>query len=171
MSPKRTVLIVVGGAALAAWIAAAATPDSPQPPPAPRLQTSADARGAELAREVARLHARLQPLSAPHRPGRNLFAFERPPATLRQPLGPPQASAPADLPPAPVAPVFKLDGIAEDPGVEGPVRTAIISGLGQLFLVKEGDPLTPRYKVLKIGADAVELSDADGDAPIRLALR
>ena len=40
-----------------------------------------------------------------------------------------------------------------------PVRTAIISGEGQLYMVKEGEAVTPRYRVAKISADVVELVD------------
>ena len=54
---------------------------------------------------------------------------------------------------------MKLAGIAEDPEADGPVRTAIISGEGQLFMVKEGEAVTPRYRVAKISADVVELVD------------
>ena len=41
------------------------------------------------------------------------------------------------------------------------MRTAIISGDGQLFMVKEGEKVTPRYRVAKISADVVELLDLD----------
>ncbi|MGE5245034.1 MAG: hypothetical protein ACM3SQ_12465 [Betaproteobacteria bacterium] len=168
MSPKRTVLLVVGSAALAAWISAAATSDSHQPlrqaPPA----APPDTRSQQLAADVARLHARLHPQAAPRQPGRNLFEFERP-RTARA------ASSVHSAPPVdvatPPAPDFTLDGIAEDPGPDGPVRTAIIAGLGQLFLAKEGDAVTPRFKVVRIGADVVELLDADGGTTVRLALR
>jgi hypothetical protein len=51
------------------------------------------------------------------------------------------------------------------------VRTAIISGGGQLFLVKEGEAFADRYRVVRIGAEAVELHDEADDALIRLGLR
>jgi hypothetical protein len=65
----------------------------------------------------------------------------------------------------------KLSGIAEDVTAEGVSRTAIISGFGQLFLVKEGDSVTDRYRVAKISSDVVELSDLTGGAVLRLALK
>jgi hypothetical protein len=74
---------------------------------------------------------------------------------------------PAPLPPSPL----KLSGIAEDPGADGPVRTAIISGQGQLFLVKEGEMVTTRYRVAKISADGVELVDVGTNATLRLVMR
>ena len=66
---------------------------------------------------------------------------------------------------------LKLEGLAEDHGDQGPVRTAIISGFGDIFLVKEGDSVTLRYRVAKISADAVDLTDLTDDTPLRLALR
>ena len=65
----------------------------------------------------------------------------------------------------------QLSGIAEDTGDEGPVRLAFISGGGQLFMVKEGETVTPRYRVAKISADVVELTDVIDNSTRRLALR
>jgi len=73
--------------------------------------------------------------------------------------------------PRPVPPVVKLSGIAEDVTAVGVSRTAIISAFGQLFLVKEGDAVTDRYRVAKISADVVELSEVSGGAVLRLALK
>jgi len=72
---------------------------------------------------------------------------------------------PTSLPP------LKLSGIAEDAGADGPVRIAFISGEGQLFMVKEGETVTPRYRVTKISADVVELVDVAANSIRRLALR
>jgi hypothetical protein len=70
-----------------------------------------------------------------------------------------------------VRPVFTLVGLAEDAGVDGPIRTAIISGAGDLFLVKEGEAVTSQYRVVKITADVVELGDVTDGTTLRLALR
>jgi hypothetical protein len=51
------------------------------------------------------------------------------------------------------------------------VRIAFISCEGQLFMVKEGDSVTPRYCVAKISADVVELTDVIDNSIRRLALR
>ncbi len=88
----------------------------------------------------------------------------------------PVASGPAltQAPAAPVAappPALKLAGIAEDAGPGGPIRTAIISGLGQLFLVKEGERVAGRYRVTKIAADLVELADTGDGTVLRLPLK
>ena len=77
-----------------------------------------------------------------------------------------------DAPPSRIAePALKLAGIAESAGPDGPDRTAIISGDGQLFMVKEGDPVMARYRVVKISPDAVELADVEASAIRRLVMK
>jgi hypothetical protein len=175
MNFKRTATIVVVCAVLAAWLAGAATSNRALPPPIITQPQPIELRGAELATEIARLHERLRPNASPRQPGRNLFAFR---ATHVRPLAAPIAidsreSRPAlvEAPAVPAAPPLKLAGIAEDAGPDGPQRTAIVSGLGQLFMVKEGDNLTPRYRVAKISDDVVELTDLADGSTRRIALR
>ena len=72
---------------------------------------------------------------------------------------------------APAAPPLKLVGIAEDPGPDGPIRTAIISGLGQLFFVKEGDSIAGRFRVQHLSGEVAELSDLADSTIHRLALK
>ena len=63
-------------------------------------------------------------------------------------------------------------GLAEDAGADGQVvRTAILSGFGELFLVKEGELVKDRFRVGKISAEVVELLDVNDNAPLRLALK
>jgi hypothetical protein len=173
MNLMRTATIAVAGGALAAWLAAAATSgvrDAVAPPAAQR--TAADTSGAELATEIARLHERLRPTSSPRQPGRDLFRFSapkpKPSAVIATHAALTEAiTTPAPLPPPP----FKLSGIAEDPGRDGPDRTAIVAGSGQLFLVKEGEMVTPRYRVMRISADVVELLDVGTNLPLRLGMK
>ena len=149
-------------AALAAWLAGAATSNRAIAPPS-SIAAAADRHARRRARERNRAAART---SAADRdaaqPGRNLFAFRvargRAAGADRRAAAPALVEAPP-LPPPP--PPLKLAGIAEDAGADGPVRTAIISGDGQLFMVKEGESVTPRYRVAKISADVVELIDLD----------
>jgi hypothetical protein len=171
MNLKRTTTIAVVGAALIAWLAGAATSNHAIPPPALVRQTAIEKRGAELASEIERLHQRLAPATAPRSPARNLFAF-RAAARAAAPVVVQAPPAITELRPAPVSlPPLKLAGIAEDPGADGPVRTAIISSDGQLFMVKEGETVTPRYRVAKISAEVVELTDVIDNSVRRLALR
>ena len=171
---KRTSTIVVVGGALLAWLAGAATSNRTVAPPPIVQRTTIEVRGDELAVEVARLHERLRPAATPRQPGRNLFSFQA--AGARAARVAPIVAAPAPAlveAPAgvPALPALKLAGIAEDAGPEGPVRTAIISGQGQLFLVKEGESVMLRYRVTKISADVVELIDLGDNSIRRLALR
>ncbi len=172
MTLKRTATFGLGGGALAAWLAAAATSGIRENRvPAPERVTPIEMRGAELAAEIARLHDRLRPTATPQHPGRNLFQFTAP----KPRIAPAASPALTEALPAPPAPpplvLLKLSGIAEDPGPDGPVRTAIISGLGQLFLVKEGEMLGSQYRVAKISADVVELLEVDANTTLRLAMK
>jgi hypothetical protein len=173
MSLKRTTIIFVSAAALAAWFAAAMTPARP---PVPRLTSTSepiDTTGAALASEIARLRERLRPEPAPRGPIRNPFRFRTAPG--------PSAPTPAvDLPVAPILenevlrPSLRLAGIAEDPAPEGTVRTAVISGGGQLFLAKQGDTVADRgitYRVEQIFEESVELTDLRDGAMLRLTLK
>jgi hypothetical protein len=167
MNLKRAAAIAVAGAAFAAWLYAAVTPERrgpglvPTPSPSPAL----DLNGAQLASEIARLHERLRPEALPRQPARNLFKFRAPAPRPIAPIQPPPASEVVALTrPSRPQPALKLAGIAEDPGPDGPVRTAIISGDGQLFLVKLGEAVTTRYRVTGISPDVVELTDVDDES-------
>ncbi len=170
---KRIVALVVVAAALAAWLAAAPTSVG-RAPTAPPVAgpTRVDTRGAALADEISRLHERLRPAAVPLQPGRNLFSFSTRPSAAPPPPSPtprPALSEPVVARPPP--PVMKLAGVAEDATPSGVVRTAIISAFGQLFLVKEGDLVTDRYRVAKISPDVVELSDLTEGTSLRYALK
>jgi hypothetical protein len=175
MNVKRAATIAVAGGALVAWLAGAATSNRAPAEPIVRAPAAIEARGAELASEIARLHERLRPSAAPRQPGRNLFVYHSAAPRLDQPpAGATPKAAISEMPAmiAPPQPAFKLAGIAEDIDADGnPLRTAIISGEGQLFMVKEGESVTPRYRVTKISEDVVELLDLATNAPRRLALR
>jgi hypothetical protein len=178
MHVKRTAAIVLGGGALAAWLAGAATSNRTPSEPILFKPAPVDARGSDLAKEIEKLHERLRPSESPHAPGRNLFAFHAAAAPV---AGRPPASNAAltetpvernGIAPAQIA--MKLSGISEDPGADpaaAPIRMAFISGDGQLFIVKEGEQVTPRYRVEKIAVDAVELTDLTDNSVRRLTLR
>ncbi len=173
MNLKRTTTIAVVGAALAAWLAGAATSNHVIPSAPVHRPAGIELRGAELAGEIEKLHERLAPSATPSAPGRNLFAFQaapvRPVPTVA--VLPVPRPALTEFAPALAQPALKLSGIAEDAGADGPIRIAFISGEGQLFMVKEGETVTPRYRVAKISADVVELTDVIDNSTRRLALR
>lgn len=112
------------------------------------------------------------PTAVPRLGSRNPFAF---PLASR-----PAAAAPASVSAAPVeemsalpaaVPLLTLIGIAE--GRTGPTarRTAIISGVGEVFLATVGEAVTPRYVVHAVGDSHVELADRTSGDVLRLVLR
>jgi hypothetical protein len=171
MHVKRTVTIVLAGGALAAWLAGAATSNRAIADPIMPPRAHIDARGADLANEIARLREHLRPASTPRAPARNVFRYSAPPPPQLPPPSsqPALVEAPVALKPAALA--LRLSGIAEDAGPEGPIRIAIISGDGQLYMAKVGDLVTPRYRVALIAAEVVELLDLEDNSTRRLALK
>jgi len=168
MNIPRAVVIGVGGGALVAWLASAG-PSGTRPiePLRPSRADAIDMKGEELAAEIARLHSRLHPTSAPEQPERNLFDFGSH-AVHTAPAAPVATEpAPAPAPIVPPPPPIRLVGMAEDGGV----RTAIISGSGQLFFVKEGERLADRYDVARIDSDGVDLVDTTDSRAVRLTLK
>jgi hypothetical protein len=139
-----------------------------------------DARGAALATEITRLRERLRPEATPREASRNPFVFRSTRAAVRgarvaaaAPVSDATAIAAALQPPQLV---LSLAGIAEDAdrAGSGVVRTAILSGNGQVFLAKEGDTVTDRgvvFTVGKISTNAAELIDARDGSIHRLTLK
>jgi hypothetical protein len=75
-----------------------------------------------------------------------------------------------DLPELPLplaAPPLKLVGIATE---TGGARVAMLRVGGDLELARPGDVLAGRYRVVGVADDGVDLVDAVGDRPLRLAL-
>jgi len=171
MNFKRTATSVVVGAVLIAWLAGAATSKRAIPLPIIPPPQAIDARGVELTKEIARLRDRLRPTTPPAEPRRNLFTFRATtPLAAHDARSTPSATIEAPAPRI-SEPALKLAGIAEDDGADGPDRTAIISGDGQLFMVKVGDPVAGRYRVARISSDAVELADVNAGVVRRLVMK
>ena len=181
MNLKRTTALVVIGAAVAVWWRNSDVSDSRGSSDARVANPSAVAtRGETLAGEISRLHERRRPVIKPTEPGRNLFSYRSP---KRRPVPDDGRAATAPRVQAPVPasgssavnraalPDLKLSGIAEDETPDGLVRTAIISGFGRLFLAKEGEEITERYRVVRISSEVVELVDIQTGMTFRLALR
>ena len=159
MNLRRTTTIVLAGAAVGVWLAGAATSNhrSRAADRATRRDRIARRRARERNRAPAGASA-ADLVAAPA--GTQPVRFPRRGAAraAEPPFAPPPA-LPDAAPLAPALPSLKLAGIAEDIEADGPIRTAIISGEGQLYMVKEGEAVTPRYRVTKISADVVELVD------------
>ena len=71
----------------------------------------------------------------------------------------------------PQAPALTLVGLAEEAGPDGPIRTAIISGVGGLHFVRVGEAIVGGYRLTAIRDDSVEVSDAANAAPFQLRLK
>ena len=170
----RTATFVLGAGALAALIAGATT--SGRRPAAVRPIERArpvEVQGAELAAEIARLQERLRPTTTPSS-SRNLFLFGAPGrrATDVVPALPEMMLPPVPVRvPAPTPPRLALVGLAEDVTDSGPVRTAIVSGFGDIFLVKAGETVASRYRVVSVASDGVELVDETDGSTLRLSLK
>ena len=187
MSIKRTTIIFGGGVALAAWLSAAMNPGRAPTVPDALRPAPIDATGAELSGEIARLRERLRPDATPRQASRNPFVFRSRSSPSRAASGssggigrtvaPPGKDASAVAALVDQAPLrLSLAGVAEDPGPAGgaPVRTAIVAGNGQVFLVKEGDTVTDRgveYKLGMVSADSAELIDLRDNTIHRLILK
>ncbi len=168
------------GAILVACLAAANMPSQEPgisaPRRAPVARAEPDALAASVQSEAARLHARMSDAPTPSAAIRNPFAFgAAAPRTQHRAPGTEMvqaAVAPDPMPAVAPAPSLLLMGIAEETTASGPRRTAIIGGDGDaVFMVVEGETFASRYKVTKIGADAVELEDQASKGYRRLALR
>lgn len=178
MTFARSLVTVPVVAGVTAWLMASggSTPAAPAPPAQTRAEVDT-ARADEIVMHAARLRTRLA--SMPARPGatRNPFRFEAPthPSAdhLVRTAGPRSRQAAPDEPSAPapvVRPELRLIGMAEDASGGDVVRTAVVSGLNQVYLVHEGEQIAMRFLVKRIGADAIEIEDLADSTPLRLGL-
>jgi hypothetical protein len=158
-----------GGGLLATWLAV--TPNSTVPTPsniAPIVSNNVRETGSDdLRMQEARLRQHAVPVPL-NDSTRNPFEFGRP---SKSPTGHGKRSSPAAVPPQTVSqPVLTLVGVGERRALLGATRTAVISGDGQLYVVKAGDMVAGRYRVDNIDSDAVTLRDQSG-VQMRLSLR
>jgi hypothetical protein len=169
MNLKRVLAIGVGGGAVAVWIASAATFVSPpEASLAPMTARAVETSGAQLAAEIAKLHERLRPTAVPLQT-RDLFRYAARSATSSAVRVPAPAVVAIERP-APAVVALKLIGIAEDSAAGNQIRTAIIAGFNDVFLVKEGETIATRYRVARVSSSAVELIDGTDESTLRLSL-
>ena len=170
-----------GTTALATWLASAAPVVAPRVATGPvsgHLEASTNravvTRVQDLSEEAARLSRRISGQDGYTEPSRDPFRFR--PAAVPAParpaavLAPPPAAA-SVAPPAVQPPPFVLSGIAEDRQGEAVIRTAVIAGSGDLWLVKAGEKIEGKFQVTAVDADAVELIRADTGTALRLMFR
>jgi hypothetical protein len=175
----RGMMLAVAGGGVVLTAVVMTTRDANPPAATPQRATAAarssSGRGAqtsEFALDDVNLELLQRPPATLDEPDRNPFRFEAkaapapPPnpvvAPPRAPAAPtpPQPTVPAGPPPPPPIPL-RFIGLVEAPTQVG--RVAIMSdGKGNVFYGKEGDTIEGRYRMLKIGADVVELAYVDG---------
>jgi hypothetical protein len=176
MTSRSAALYGLGGVLLVAWVAAANLPQDrardAAPPPSPR-RVEPDALAIDVRSQAERLRTLMAQAPVPQANPRNLFSFASaapPPGSTMVHAATVDDTLAAPLPPP--LPALILMGVAEDTDADGVHRTAIIGGDGDaIYMVTEGQPVGERYRVRKIGADAVELEDVVTNAYRRLALR
>jgi len=176
MTMRSAAVYGVGGTLLVACLAAANMPQEHDALPSrvPRASEfpAPDAVALDVASQAARLHARMAQAPTPGPNPRNPFSFSAPRVARLPAAAPAAVPEPHVAPLPPPLPALVLMGVAEEATAAGPHRTAVIGGDGDtIYMVGEGDAVGDRYRVTKIGADAVELEDLVTKAYRRLALR
>ena len=179
---KRAAIMTASGGFFAWAGTSVAPPSHPAAFATPRVETRTAGKRADVpaAAPVAPLNARIPHVHdwtttavAPVHPGRDAFAFKRAvPQSLSPPLrtAPPLPSPPAWSAAARPAPTLRFVGVADDFG-SNQAAMAIITGGGQLFLVRAGDAVTDRYRVAAVSAASVELEDVRLGSKLQLTLR
>ena len=166
----RLYALTSGGAVVVTALAALVRPVERVPSVPSAVPQAVDRAGAvvDLSVQADRLRSKLAAVGAYHEPVRDAFRFG---AARHRAVAPPtpvvgQASPVV----APVRPPYALSGMATS--VENGVaqRTAILSSLQGVSLVKEGDVLDAGYRVVSIDDESVILESAADGARTTLRL-
>jgi hypothetical protein len=158
----RLYALTSGGAVIMAALATVVSPPGQTPSAPVPVPQAVDRSGAvvDLAAQADRLKAKLGDVTAYREPSRNVFRFESPRRLVESPA-PVMNEAPVVIPPS--RPPYGLAGMATTVEDGIPQRTAILSSLQGVTLVKEGETLETGYRVVSIGEDMVILeSTSDG---------
>lgn len=162
-------IILVAGSTIVSWLT---TSPGVAPPGRTSGRAAAIERGpgetASASIAAMQLHDWNRAARDVGRADRNIFTFKRPgPKAVPEPAPATGLLAAGREGRQPALALFKLIGVAEDAGS----RTAIISGQGQLYLVKEGETVAFIYRVGRLSPESVELEDSTGGPPLRLFLK
>jgi hypothetical protein len=172
----KSYAVVSGATVLAGWLASAPVSNVPDPAASVRRQPAgpSDIPASDITREAERLQVRVRREVEYTQPRRNPFRFGagRPDAERGGDIpdpAPPTPPPPIAVPPVAPPPPVSLSGIAEDRDGSRVERTAILSSLSGVLLVREGDAVLADYRVARIESEAVELVKTDGTT-LRLSL-
>jgi hypothetical protein len=176
MSAPRLAAWIFGVAVCTAWLASAAgvgrSRTAPRPLPRPAMDAQLTALAADVETQAARLRDRLEQAPAPSPQQRNPFSFASRPVPVRPQARPSVIPPELPAPPPPSEPTLILLGVAEMPGADGLVRTAMVTtGAGDLIMVTAGQSLLGRYEVAAVAMDAVQLKEITTGSLRTLVLR
>lgn len=172
MTSPRALGVMLSGAALAGWLAG-----STLNPPVAETQAAPARRAPAPVTRFDAPHVAWPTVTrhvAPPAPSRNPFAFraESRLADVAARSAAPERGAPPVAPdvtsaPSPVAPEspWRLSGIATSDDGDA---VAVVSGAGDVFLVRAGDDLPGGDGVIEVGALQVTLRTATGAVTLRL---
>lgn len=169
-------LWLAGGGVVATWLAVSPNHSGPATSPAPPAQrpsAKAEITAEEFNAQAGKIRSRTNAIAL-QQSTRNPFRFNAP-RRAGQPASRAETSdatvaGDTDVAPTPAAPMLTLSGVAEKKTPDGPRRTAVISGEGQIYLAGVGDLVAGRYTVIAIDPEAVVLRDAAG-VELRLVMR
>jgi hypothetical protein len=184
MNRTRIVLLGILAVLVAVWVSSATLPP-PDPAAGPKSTTKTpkpavsaatrqrqDVTSFSLNEAAERLRSHLNAAPRPESPERNPFEFVHAAAPKAAAATPAPSPLPVTEPVGPPPPpLLTLTGMAEQQKDQALERTAILSSNNQMFFAKIGDKVLARYEVTAIGADAIELRDAETGQTLRLGLR
>ena len=153
---------------MAGWAASLQPSNSTTSGVPAQSETSAVVPGAaaDIEQQAARLQAGLRQHTGYREAERNPFRFVAEPAAGNAVDS--RAAAPPPEFVSPPPPLITLAGIAADQVGERTERTAILSSPSGVLLVREGDEVVGRYRVVTIDNEAVELIGLADGARLRL---
>jgi hypothetical protein len=164
----RGILVSCAVALVTVWLVASGLAPS-RVPATEQVRPAPAADEPERPTPVVRLRRRLATMPEARQRDRDPFHFA---TRSRSAARVATADPPADDPPPVVAkPQLQLLGIAQDVRDGQPVRTAVIGGMNQVYLVGEGDQMALRFLVKRVGADSVDVEDMTDGTVVTLAWR
>jgi hypothetical protein len=166
----RGILVSFGVTLVTVWLVASGLAPSRTPATEPATPVPVAPMAPDRPTPVMRLRHRLANMPDARQRDRDPFHFApraRTAAPVADTLGPPAN----DARPVSAKPRLQLLGIAQDTREGRPVRTAVIGGMNQVYLVGEGDQMALRFLVKRVGADSVDVEDMTDGTVVTLAWR
>ena len=171
MGPERRNQLVLGGVAVVlavvAYLAWPRTVLGPASAPNERGGVTTGRRTSEAAGATPIVHLPMLEAKRPEPVAgeRNPFRFKPPPPPPPPPRveRPPTPVVPSGPPPPPPLPpiALKFIGIVKAPE-QSPKEIAVLSDGQNVFHGREGDVIEGRFRILRIGAESIEMAYLDG---------